>query len=68
MIGVREGTHFDADMLPVLPPRVNAMLSIFMHFAMLLFASWPLAGLMWLLFLGEKLAADFSTLFNRAAP
>jgi TRAP-type transport system small permease protein len=99
MIGVREGTHFDADLLPVLPPRVNAMLRIVTHVAMLVFAlvflyygyqfasfganqtselaslpmwlifvSWPLAGLMWLLFLGEKLVADFATLFRRAAP
>ncbi len=39
MVGVREGTHFDADMLPDLPPRVNAALKIITHLAMLVMAA-----------------------------
>ena len=29
-----------------------------------IFAAWPLAGLTWLLFLGEKFRADLRTLFD----
>jgi TRAP-type transport system small permease protein len=38
MIGVREGTHFDVDLLPDLSPRANALLRSVMHVAILLFA------------------------------
>jgi TRAP-type transport system small permease protein len=38
MIAVREGTHFDVDLLPPLPPKANAILRFVTHFAMLLFA------------------------------
>jgi TRAP-type C4-dicarboxylate transport system permease small subunit len=38
MIGVREGTHFDVDLLPPLPAKAHATLRIVTHFAMLVFA------------------------------
>ena len=38
MIAVREGTHFDVDLLPSLRPKANAILRFITHFAMLLFA------------------------------
>lgn len=38
MIGVREGTHFDVDVWPRLPPRANAVLHIVSHFFVLIFA------------------------------
>ncbi len=94
MIAVRDGTHFDVDILPASKsPRVQAALRIFTHLAMLLVAlifvtygydfakfgakqtselaglpmltiyiAWPLAGLTWCLFLGEKLIEDIRLL------
>jgi TRAP-type C4-dicarboxylate transport system permease small subunit len=38
MIGVREGTHFDVDLLPSMPPKMNAALRMVMHVAILVFA------------------------------
>lgn len=38
MIAVREGTHFDVDLLPTLKPRASAVLRMITHTAMLLFA------------------------------
>ena len=38
MIAVREGTHFDVDLLPSLPPKANAILRFITHFAMLVLA------------------------------
>ena len=38
MIGIRESTHFDADLLPKLPPRVNALFKIVTHLFVLVFA------------------------------
>jgi TRAP-type transport system small permease protein len=38
MIGVREGTHFDVDLLPNLSPKWNAALRAVMHVAILIFA------------------------------
>jgi TRAP-type C4-dicarboxylate transport system permease small subunit len=38
MIGVRDGTHFDVDLLPTLSPRVNAALKLLTDVAMLVFA------------------------------
>lgn len=89
MIAVRDGTHFDVDVLPKCSTRVDALLRLFVHFAMLLmaltfvyygyqfakfgsiqtseiaglpmlaiFIAWPLTGLTWLAFLGEKFIAD----------
>ena len=84
MIGVREGTHFEVDVWPVLGRRSSALLRIVSQFFMLVFAlvfawwgveftrfgweqlseiaelpmwtiflAWPIAGLTWILFLGE---------------
>ena len=38
MIGVREGTHFDVDVWPELPPKANAALRLVSQFFMLGFA------------------------------
>jgi TRAP-type transport system small permease protein len=38
MIAVREGSHFDVDLMPPLAAKPNAVLRIFTHFAMSLFA------------------------------
>ena len=38
MIGVREGTHFDVDVWPELPPKPNAALRIVSQLFMLVFA------------------------------
>jgi TRAP-type transport system small permease protein len=38
MIAVREGTHFDVDLMPPLPPKANAVLRILTHVAMFIFA------------------------------
>lgn len=38
MIGVREGTHFDVDVWPILSPKVDAMLRIVSQFFVLIFA------------------------------
>ncbi len=38
MIGIREATHFDVDLLPQLPPRANALLLIVTHLFVLVFA------------------------------
>ncbi|MEM7026451.1 MAG: TRAP transporter small permease subunit, partial [Pseudomonadota bacterium] len=85
MIAVRDGTHFDVDVLPKVSAKAEAVLRIFVHIAMLLasmvfvvygydfakfgsiqnseisglpmltiYIAWPLAGLTWLAFLGEK--------------
>ncbi len=38
MIGIRESTHFDVDLLPRLPPRANALVQIVTHLFVLVFA------------------------------
>ena len=38
MIGIRESTHFDVDLLPKLPPRANALVQIVTHLFVLVFA------------------------------
>ena len=89
MIAVRDGTHFDVDVLPKGTAKVEAGLRIFVHVAMLLAAlifvtygyqfakfgsiqhseiaglpmlaiyiAWPLAGVTWIAFLGEKFRED----------
>jgi TRAP-type C4-dicarboxylate transport system permease small subunit len=89
MIAVRDGTHFDVDVLPKGTAKVEAGLRIFVHVAMLLaslifvtygyqfakfgsiqhseiaglpmlaiYIAWPLAGLTWIAFLGEKFRED----------
>lgn len=102
MIAVRDGTHFDVDVLP--PPRTRhgqalgrlvvygfmVLLSVFFirygyDFGLFgwqqnseltglnmlaIFIAWPLAGLTWLLFLGERIAEAARALGDRspAAP
>ena len=98
MIAVREGTHFDVDVLPHFSPRIEALVRIFTAIAMLfvaltfvwygyiftkfgaiqrseisglpmwtIFIAWPLAGLSWLAFLGEKLMTDIKILRGETA-
>ncbi len=96
MIAVREGTHFQVDLLPQFKPKLEAALKIFVHLAMLVFAlvfiivgwdfaklgarqtseiaglpllaifiAWPLTGVVWTLFLGEKLIQNINLLRHR---
>ena len=98
MIAVRDGTHFDVDVLPKLGHRANAILRLFTHVAMLavalifvtygyqfakfgsiqtseiaglpmltIYIAWPLAGLTWLAFLGEKAVEDINILKGNQA-
>ena len=98
MIAVRDGSHFDLEILPpASTPRGRALLRMVRHGAMLLVAliflwfgyrfaqfgfdqesdltginmlaihiAWPLAGLAYLVFLGEKLVTDVR-IFRRNA-
>ena len=99
MIGVRDGTHFDVDVLPVLKPRANRILRIVSMVFILIFAlvfvwygikfvqfgwsqtseladlpmawifvAWPLTGLTWLLFGGERLLADIRYVIHGPGP
>lgn len=100
MIAVRDGTHFDVDVLPTFKSaKVEAGLRIFVHLAMLLVAlifvtygydfakfgamqsselaglpmltiyiAWPLAGVTWFIFLGEKLIEDVKLLRGEREP
>ena len=100
MIAVRDGSHFDVDVLPRFrSPRVEAGFRILVHVAMLLVAlifvtygyefakfgarqtselsglpmltiyiAWPLAGVTWFAFLGEKLLEDIRLLRGGGAP
>lgn len=38
MIGVRENSHFDVDLFPVLKPKANAIVRLISHVAMFVFA------------------------------
>lgn len=90
MIAVRDGTHFDLDVLPhSQSPRIEAAARLLVRLIVLLvallfvyygwqlvrfgwhqtseiaelpmawiFAAWPLAGVTWIAFLGEGIAAD----------
>ena len=99
MIAVRDGTHFDVDILPKLGCHANALLRLFTHIAMLavalifvtygyqfakfgsiqsseiaglpmltIYIAWPLAGVTWLAFLGEKMLEDISILKGNQPP
>ncbi len=99
MIAVRDGSHFDVDVLPKAPGKVEAGLRIFVHLAMLLaslvfvvygyqfakfgsiqhseiaglpmltiYIAWPLAGLTWVAFLGEKFREDVRILRGEIPP
>ena len=93
MIGVREGTHFEVDVLPKLGVRANALVRIVSHVFVLVFAlvfvwwgiafthfgwdqlseiaelpmwmifiAWPIAGLTWVVFIGEAFVANLRIL------
>ncbi|MDF1587223.1 TRAP transporter small permease [Marinimicrococcus flavescens] len=100
MIAVRDGTHFDLDVLPHgRSPRVEGAIRLFAHTGMLvvalifvhygwqfvefgwyqtseifelpmtyIFIAWPVTGLTWLAFLGEKVAEDIRLLRGHALP
>jgi TRAP-type C4-dicarboxylate transport system permease small subunit len=99
MIAVRDGSHFDVDVLPKASRKVEAGLRMFVHFAMLLaslvfvtygyqfakfgsiqhseiaglpmltiYIAWPLAGLTWIAFLGEKFREDLRILRGEIPP
>jgi TRAP-type C4-dicarboxylate transport system permease small subunit len=98
MIGVREGTHFEVDVLPKLGVRADALVRIVSHVFVLVFAlvfiwwgiafthfgwdqlseiaelpmwmifiAWPVAGLTWLLFIGESFVANLRILRKSVA-
>ena len=95
MIGIREGTHFEVDIWPVLGTRANALLRIVSQVFVLAFAlvfvwwgieftrfgwdqlseiaelpmwmifiAWPVAGITWLLFIGESFFTNLRILRN----
>lgn len=97
MVGVREGTHFEVDLFPVLSPKVAAGFRLVGSLAILVFAlvfvwagieftqfafnriselaelplwvihvAWPVTGLTWLVFLGERMLDDIDVLRGRA--
>jgi TRAP-type C4-dicarboxylate transport system permease small subunit len=97
MIAVREGTHFVVDVLPQLPPRLDAAVQILadvgvLAFALVfswygiefvkfgwdqtselaelpmpyIFAAWPLAGLTWIVFIGEHFVRNARIVAARA--
>jgi TRAP-type transport system small permease protein len=99
MIAVRDGTHFDVDVLPKASARVEAGLRIFVHLMMLLaslifvtygyqfarfgsiqyseiaglpmlsiYIAWPLAGVTWIAFLGEKFREDVRIMRGEIPP
>jgi TRAP-type C4-dicarboxylate transport system permease small subunit len=96
MIGIRESTHFEVDVLPELPPRAGAALQIVTHLFVLAFAlvfvywgiafvrfgwnqlsemaelpypfifmAWPLTGVTWIVFLGERFWINLKVLVGR---
>jgi TRAP-type transport system small permease protein len=96
MIGIRESTHFEADVLPKFGPRATALIQIVTHLFVLVFAlvfvwwgikfvqfgwnqhselaelpmpyifiAWPLTGITWVLFLGEKFRDNVKIVFGR---
>ena len=98
MLGVREGTHFEVDLWPRMPPRATALLNLVSGVFVLVFAlvftwwgieftrfawnrhseladlplwlihlPWPLTGLTWLLFGGERMAENARILLGRTA-
>jgi TRAP-type transport system small permease protein len=96
MIGVRESSHFEVDVWPRVPRRVEASVKIaarlgvlamalvfvwsgieFTRFAWhriselaelplwLIHIAWPIAGITWLIFLGEQFYDEVSVLLGR---
>ncbi len=100
MIAVRDGTHFDVDVLPKFTsPRAEAASRLFVQLAMLamalvfvtygydfalfgalqsselaglpmvtIYIAWPLAGVTWMLFLGDKVLAELRVLSQGGRP
>jgi TRAP-type C4-dicarboxylate transport system permease small subunit len=99
MVGVRESSHFEVDVWPDLPRRVEAAVRIvarlgvlalalvfvaggieFTRFAWnriselaelplwLIHIAWPIAGLTWIVFLGEQFVDELKVLFRGGAP
>jgi TRAP-type transport system small permease protein len=98
MIGVRESSHFEVDVWPILPPRAEALIKIlarlgilalavifvmggieFTRFAWyriselaelplwLIHVAWPIAGLTWIVFLGEQFVDELKILIGGGA-
>ena len=96
MIGVRESSHFEVDVWPKVPRRVEAAVKLvarcgilvvalvfvwsgieFTRFALyriselaelplwLIHIAWPVAGITWLVFLGEQMWDEFNVLVGR---
>lgn len=96
MLGVREATHFNVDLLPRLGARGEALMRIIANLGVLIMAvvfiasgieftrfawgriselaelplwlihvAWPVAGVTWLIFLGEQFVDDFRILMQR---
>jgi TRAP-type transport system small permease protein len=69
MIGVREHTHFEVDVWPDLKPRPTALLRGWSQNSELaelpmafIFMAWPVAGITWVLFLGESFVTNIRIL------
>jgi TRAP-type C4-dicarboxylate transport system permease small subunit len=98
MIGVRESTHFEVDLLPQFPPRGEAAVRLISRIGVLAMAlifvwagieftkfawnriselaelplwlihiAWPVTGVTWIIFLGEKMAADLRIVLGNSA-
>jgi TRAP-type C4-dicarboxylate transport system permease small subunit len=98
MIGVREGTHFEVDLWPQVPPRVEAAVKLVSRIGVLVIAlvfiwggieftrfawyriselaelplwlihvAWPIAGVTWLVFLGEQMLHEVRVLMRGRA-
>ena len=98
MVGVREGIHFEVDVWPKVPPRVDAAVRLVARLGVLVIAlvfvwsgieftrfawyriselaelplwlihiAWPIAGVTWLMFLGEQMYDDLRLLVGRRA-
>jgi TRAP-type transport system small permease protein len=96
MIGVRESSHFEVDVWPKVPRRVEAAVKLIARLAILVIAlvfvwsgieftrfawyriselaelplwlihiAWPIAGITWLVFLGEQMWDEFNVLVGR---
>jgi TRAP-type C4-dicarboxylate transport system permease small subunit len=96
MIGVREASHFEVDVWPILPRRVEAAVRLVARLGILVIAlvfvwsgieftqfawyriselaelplwlihvAWPIAGVTWLIFLGEQMWDEFNALVGR---
>lgn len=98
MLGVRESIHFEVDVWPKVPPRIEAAVKLCARFGVLVIAlvfvwsgieftrfgwyriselaelplwlihiAWPMAGLTWLIFLGEQMFDEFNVILGKRA-